>query len=487
MPAETFSLCVERTVPAPREAVFRAWTDPAQLKRWMRPGPEGLNVLAEADPRVGGRFRFEFAGPDGHVYVEEGAYREVQEPERLVYGCRFGSPGWIEPYETLVTVAFEALGPATRVEVRGDGYPRADDRDAHQQGWPAFLGELAALFERSPEIRDVELPDAMRDDLRAAWHRYLDRVAPFRPALHGYCRRLTGNLWDAEDLVQDALLRAFATLGSIHESIENPRAYLLRTATNLWIDAVRRRSREATALAAEAHEEAGSPETARVVRDAGATLLQRLAPQERAAVVLKEAFDMSLGEIAGVLATSVGAVKSALHRGRERLREPEDGSASRRPVPSAALVDRFVALFNAKDKAGLIALMLDAGQVENVGCSVAYGPRRSFEREDGWFHKAVYGHPEWPAVFRYEASRLERVVFEGEPLMLGLVTRWGNEALEQVLRIEEQDAAIARLRGYAFCPETIRAVGAALGLPVRTGLYRYPTPAPGARFPMPEV
>ncbi len=84
MAAETFSLRVQRMVPASREAVFRAWTDPAQLKRWMRPGREGLNVLAESDPRVGGRFRFEFAGPDGRLYVEEGAYREVEAPERLV-------------------------------------------------------------------------------------------------------------------------------------------------------------------------------------------------------------------------------------------------------------------------------------------------------------------------------------------------------------------------------------------------------------------
>jgi hypothetical protein len=62
---------------------------------------------------------------------------------------------------------------------------------------------------------------------------------------------------------------------------------------------------------------------------------------------------------------------------------------------------------------------------------------------------------------------------------VGLVVRRGREALEQVLRFDERDGRIARLRGYAFCPETIREVGAALGLRVRTGLYRHPTPAPG--------
>lgn len=324
---------------------------------------------------------------------------------------------------------------------------------------------------------DPEVPDELRDELRGAWHRYVDLLAPLRPALHGYCRRLAGNLWDAEDLVQDTLLRAFATLGSVHHQIRNPRAYLLRTATNLWVDTVRRRGMEAAALTREVVSDGGGAAPAGAVRDAGATLLQLLAPQERAAVVLKDAFEMSLEEIAEVLTTTPGAVKAALHRGRTRLRELEGDATARRPAPSTALVDRFVAAFNASDLAGLVALMLDGGSIENVGCGVEYGP--GFDRSNGWFHAAVYGHPEWPPEFQYESRRIERTLYQEEPLVLGLVTRRGREALEQVLRLEERDGRIARLRGYAFCPETMREIGGELGLPVRTGLYRYPTPEPG--------
>ena len=325
------------------------------------------------------------------------------------------------------------------------------------------------------------IPGAMQDDVRGAWHRYLDLTAPLRPALHGYCRRLTGDLWDAEDLVQDTLLRGFGFLGHVHHGIENPRAYLLRTATNLWIDALRRREREAAALGAHATGANRATPSPGVARDVGTALLQRLAPQERAAVVLKELFDAPLDEIALVLGTSVGAVKSALHRGRARLRETAGETASQRPRPSAALVDRFVAAYNAGDKAGLVALMLDGGQIENVGCGMEFG-RAQFPREDGWFHRAVYGHSEWPPEFQYDSTRMERTLYEGEPIALGFVVRRGKEALEQVLRIEESDAGIARLRGYAFCPETMREVGEALGLRVRTGLYRYPTPAPGVKW-----
>jgi RNA polymerase sigma-70 factor (ECF subfamily) len=217
------------------------------------------------------------------------------------------------------------------------------------------------------------------------------------------------------------------------------------------------------------------------VREAGERLLQRLSPQERAAVVLKDAFDMSLEEIADVLRTTVGAVKAALHRGRGRLDEPEGGAASQRPRPSVALVDRFVSLYAAADVAGLVALMLDGGSVENVGCGLEFG-RANFPREDGWFNRAVFGHPEWPAELQYSGSRLERAELDGEPIVLGFTTRRGREALEQVLRIDETDGRIARLRGYAFCPETMREVGERLGLRVRTGLYRYPTAAPGRTY-----
>ena len=326
-------------------------------------------------------------------------------------------------------------------------------------------------------MSDLELPDGLRDDLRTAWQRYLDLVAPLRPALHGYCRRLTGNVWDAEDLVQDTLVRAFATLGQIHHSVREPRAYLLRIASNLWIDTVRRRGTEAGALAGvDPPADPGMPPG--LVRDAGSTLLHRLAPQERAAVMLKDVFDLSLEEIASVLRTTVGAVKSALHRGRGHLREPEPAATPRRTVPSSALVDRFVAAYNAGDVRGLTALMLDGGAVENVGSSVEFDPH-VFGTERSWFHKAVHGHPEWPAQFHYEAARLERALVAGEPVALGFATRRGREALEQVMRFEEDGGRIVRLRGYSFCPETMREIGAMLGLRVRTGLYRYPTPAPG--------
>jgi RNA polymerase sigma-70 factor (ECF subfamily) len=328
----------------------------------------------------------------------------------------------------------------------------------------------------------------LSDDLRAAWHRYIDVLVPIRPALYGYCRRLTGNIWDAEDLVQDALLRAFGQWGVTYPQIRDLRSYLLRCATNVWIDRIRRRETEARALAGSAVEAASHelpPDRSTEMREAGSRLLQRLSPQERAAVVLKESFDMSLEEIAKLLGTTAGAIKAALHRGRDRLVEPEGGVASRRPLPSTQLLDRFIERFNAKDVDGLVALMAEGGVAENVGNSVHIG----LDPEEGaphFFGKVVHGHSEWPAEFQYESRRVERGEFDGEPILMFFNTRSGREALEVVMRIEEQEGRIARIRAYGFCPDTMRALGEAMSIRVRTGIYRAPTPAPGARWPEPE-
>jgi RNA polymerase sigma-70 factor (ECF subfamily) len=329
-------------------------------------------------------------------------------------------------------------------------------------------------------MADLPEPDALRDQLKASWEAYVDLLAPIRPDLWAYCRRLTPSVWDAEDLVQDTLLRGFGHLGHLGQKVENLRAYMLRTASNTWIDGVRRRATEERILEERSVDERPTwpsapprPDEHAELRDAGARLLHQLAPQERAAVVLKDVFELGVREIAEILATSEGAVKAALHRGRGRLGEPE-GTRERRAAPPTELVDRFIELYDAKDVGGLVDLLVEGGSAENVGFGLQYG-RGAFEGSENFLYKAVHGHEEWPDFFQPEAVRLEAGEFEGERLVLCFATRSGDEALEQVLRIEGVDGRIARLRGYAFCPDTIREVGAALGYAVRTGLYRVPT------------
>src|SRR6266849_4180997 len=76
---------------------------------------------------------------------------------------------------------------------------------------------------------DPKVTDALRHDLEASWHRFLDLYEPLRPELYRYCRHLARSRWDADDLVQDALFRAFAKLGCMNEPPTNPRAWLFGT------------------------------------------------------------------------------------------------------------------------------------------------------------------------------------------------------------------------------------------------------------------
>jgi uncharacterized protein YndB with AHSA1/START domain len=75
---------ISRLIAAPRDLVFKTWTDPAHLARWW--GPRGFsNPVCEVDARVGGELRIVMRGPDGTDYPMRGVFREVVAPQRLVF------------------------------------------------------------------------------------------------------------------------------------------------------------------------------------------------------------------------------------------------------------------------------------------------------------------------------------------------------------------------------------------------------------------
>ena len=200
-------------------------------------------------------------------------------------------------------------------------------------------------------------------EVRQSLHRFLEVYEPLRSDLYRYCRYLTRSPWDAEDLAQDAMARAFVTLGRMGEAPPNPRAWLFRVASNLWIDATRR-SRLDAPTGWEGTAEAEAWQDPRATREAGGTLISRLAPQERAAVVLKDVFDLKLDEIAETLSTSVTAVNAALHRARGKLAESaaevDSNQAGSNPAaqhaPAPGVLHAFSEAFNARDLPRLTSL-----------------------------------------------------------------------------------------------------------------------------------
>lgn len=297
--------------------------------------------------------------------------------------------------------------------------------------------------------------------VRSDFHAVLE---PFRPKLYGYCRRLTGNVWDAEDLVQETLSRAFAFAAQSHRSIEHPMAWLARIATNAYLDAHRRTLPLADLPAAPGETSAPAVIDPMEVREALGEVSRMLSPQERACVVLKDVFDLPLKEIAAMLATSEGAVKAALHRGRGRLAQAPAGH--RHGGPSRAVLDQLAEAFSAYDVERLAQLFMADAVSEVVGMVHEIGREQI---RAGSLHHTF--HLETDVRYRAEVRELD-----GEDLVL-LWARptdgTAGEALADLLRVQTVDGLIAQLKWYFFCPETLTEVAEQLGVPVHTHGYHY--------------
>jgi RNA polymerase sigma-70 factor (ECF subfamily) len=321
---------------------------------------------------------------------------------------------------------------------------------------------------------------SLASTLRSSWHGFLAAHEPLRSELYRYCRHLTRSAWDAEDLAQDTMARAFVTLGQLGESPPNPRAWLFRVASNLWLDQMRRRRRERPPADAKAVETSTTPSDPRDAREVAGTLIGQLAPQERAAVVLKDAFDLSLEEIAEALSTTTGAVKAALHRGRGKLAEtaPEPVRA-----PAPAVLDAFSAAFNAGDIDRLTALLLDTASVEVVGATTQYGPEAA--RRTVVFGM-LFGSPRMATAdvnggmeARFmqgvlpSPPRVEAVAHRGEWVLLHWYEHRDGEAVRAITRIEADGDRVAQLHNYFFNPDFIAEVCGELGVPWRSNGYRW--------------
>jgi len=141
--AAPHSLRVSRTIRADAEHLFRAWTEPEELRHWWRMEEEGW-AFAEAsiDLRVGGRYRLGMTSPEGKVHVAVGAYREILRPTRLVFTWDWEDPA-VRVGETLVTVEFKnAGGDRTQVTVTHERFADAARMGRHEQGWTQLLNLL---------------------------------------------------------------------------------------------------------------------------------------------------------------------------------------------------------------------------------------------------------------------------------------------------------------------------------------------------------
>lgn len=143
-PQTATSLRLSRIVKADRDAVFRAWTDPTIMKKWLC--PEGLSVAeASTDVKVGGHYRIQMRTPEGKTHTAIGVYRKVEHPSRFVCSWRW-EEGHDDMGDTLLTVEFKDLGDATEVVLTHEGFPSPETTTSHEGGWTSILERLEKML-----------------------------------------------------------------------------------------------------------------------------------------------------------------------------------------------------------------------------------------------------------------------------------------------------------------------------------------------------
>jgi RNA polymerase sigma-70 factor, ECF subfamily len=218
----------------------------------------------------------------------------------------------------------------------------------------------------------------MQDDARAllpammeARDQFMELVDDVRPELHRYCARMTGSVFDGEDVVQDTLAKAYYALGQMLEP-PNLKPWLFRIAHNTAMDYLKRYERKNVELVSDVPERAEPEDTGvdpELVEAALAVFIE-LPPVQRSAVILKDVLGHSLEETAATMETTVGAAKAALPRARGNIaRSPRAVlTAPARTVSpeEQAMLRRYADCFNDRNWAGLRALLGEESRLDIV-------------------------------------------------------------------------------------------------------------------------
>lgn len=134
-------LTITRVFDAPRSLVFKVWTQPEHFSRWL--GPKDFTAIAcHMNVQVGGMYRACIRSPEGNDHWMQGIYREVIEPERLVFTFAWEDENSRPKHETLVTVTFEEQDNKTLMTFQQAIFESTESRDSHNTGWSECFDRL---------------------------------------------------------------------------------------------------------------------------------------------------------------------------------------------------------------------------------------------------------------------------------------------------------------------------------------------------------
>jgi RNA polymerase sigma-70 factor (ECF subfamily) len=248
---------------------------------------------------------------------------------------------------------------------------------------------------------------------------------------------MLGDPCDGEDVLQEALALAFYRLSELRAG-DSLRPWLFRIAHNKCIDFLRRR-RRFELLDRDPVEDARTMddklEQGRRAARALVNIATDLPPKERACVVLKDILDCSLEETADITGSNVGAVKAALHRGRERLEQAERMPPRDEALDPAqrALAERYIAAFNRRDWDAVRSFLSDEARLEVV--HAIEGPFRDAP------YFTNYGKLTW-------TWRLALAYVDGVECIVHFREADGVWSPHAIVQLAIEDGVITRVRDY---------------------------------------
>ena len=147
-------LVITRKFKAPRDLVFRIWTEPTHMKRWICP-KDFIVLDVEVNLTVGGKWRSGMRAPTGADYYMRGVYQEIKRPERLVFTHSWEAdtqPGHIPGHETHITITLDELNGITTMIFHVANLESIEGREGQRMGWSEafdhFEEELATLTDK---------------------------------------------------------------------------------------------------------------------------------------------------------------------------------------------------------------------------------------------------------------------------------------------------------------------------------------------------
>src|SRR2546430_16883075 len=148
---ENVRLEINRVIKVPRDRVYAAWTDPAQLKAWF--GPENVQTRdLVADARVGGRFRWDLTNSEGENMTMLGEYRELQPGKKIVFTWQWQDDEDWENHMSIVTVELNDADGGTELRLTHEQLPNEQSRDGHTRGWNRAPDKLAEVFRKELSV-----------------------------------------------------------------------------------------------------------------------------------------------------------------------------------------------------------------------------------------------------------------------------------------------------------------------------------------------